>query len=200
MKLILASQSPRRAQILRDNGFSPTVIPAHIIEIKSANETPSAYVLRLAHEKAHTVSTKIQVDNMGSDDHETVILAADTTVVLGENILEKPHDAAEALAMLQSLSGTTHQVLTGYTLLFVNAEKEISEISECVQTAVTFHKLTKKQIQDYVDSGDPFDKAGAYGIQSVRGSFVQSIDGSYWNVMGLPIEVILDKLNTHPSK
>lgn len=191
MKLILASQSPRRAQILKDHGFLATVIPANIVEIKAQNEAPRDYVLRLAREKAQAVLAKIKTTEMENDEDETVILAADTTVVLGEKILEKPHDATEAMAMLRSLSGTTHQVLTAFTLLFVNAKKEISE---CVQTSVTFHALTEKQMQDYVDSGDPFDKAGAYGIQSVRDTFVKAIDGSYYNVMGLPIEAILEYL------
>ena len=187
MKFILASQSPRRAQILKDHGFAPTIIPAHIPEILGVGESAQDYVLRLSREKANAVLAKITIDQ---DHNDTVILAADTTVVLGERILEKPADAAEAVAMLKALSDTTHHVLTGYTLFFVNDKKAVSEISECVKTAVTFHTLTEKQIQDYVASGDPFDKAGAYGIQSVRDTFVQAIDGSYYNVMGLPMEAI----------
>lgn len=194
MKLILASQSPRRAQILKDHGFSPTIIPAHIPEVLGSDESASDYVLRLSLEKANAVLAKIQKLGIENDAGKLVVLAADTTVVLGDKILEKPADANDAVAMLKTLSGTTHHVLTGYTLLCsedLHNTQTVQQISGCVQTSVTFHSLSDKQIQDYVDSGDPFDKAGAYGIQNVRDTFVKAIDGSYYNVMGLPIEVIL---------
>ena len=197
MKLILASQSPRRAQILREHGFSPIVIPAHTPEVVGIGESASDYVLRLSLEKANAVLAKTKDVRRETDDDEIVVLAADTTVVLGDKILEKPADANEAFMMLNALSGTTHHVLTGYTLLCITDlqnSQTAKQISGCVQTSVTFHTLSEKQIQDYVDSGDPFDKAGSYGIQSVRDTFVKAINGSYYNVMGLPIEEILVQL------
>ncbi|KTD07373.1 Maf family protein [Legionella jamestowniensis] len=185
IKMVLASASPRRLQILQEHGLTAKVIPANIEEIQQNGEEPEAYVTRLAREKAQAVLPQI---GAGATD---LILAADTTVVYQHHILEKPRNKEDAYRMLGMLSGNTHEVYTGYALVFLPEQRW--SINYAV-TRVTFHPLTKQQIQDYIESGDPFDKAGGYGIQQVRHSFVKEIDGSYYNVMGLPIEEILKKI------
>lgn len=189
--LILASQSPRRLQILQEHNIQATVQPANILEVRNPSESPQDYVLRLSKEKAYAILNRSHFETA------TIILAADTTVALGNEILEKPTDAQDAFRMLKALSDKTHAVFTGYTLLFVDESNRPAvrhEISECIATTVQFRPLTEKAIQDYIDSKDPFDKAGAYGIQSVKETFVQEMSGSYFNVMGLPIEAILKHL------
>ncbi|KTD46619.1 septum formation protein [Legionella rubrilucens] len=185
LNMILASASPRRRHLLEAHGFRARVMPADIEEIPQPNEAAKAYVTRLAKEKAEAVLSRIAI-------HEAdLILAADTTVAYQNHILEKPRDANDAYTMLQRLSGKTHEVHTGYALVFLPAKRWIVD---CVTTTITFHTLTEEQIHQYIDSGDPFDKAGAYGIQTVRDTFVKEIKGSYYNVMGLPIEDILQKM------
>lgn len=183
--MILASASPRRRHLLEAHGFTARVMPADIEEIPQPNETAKAYVTRLAKEKAEVVLSRIAINEAD------VILAADTTVAYHNDILEKPRDASDAYTMLQKLSGKTHDVHTGYALVFLPAKRWIVD---CVTTTITFHTLSEELIHQYIDSGDPFDKAGAYGIQTVRDTFVKEIRGSYYNVMGLPIEDILQKM------
>lgn len=182
LKIILASASPRRLQILQQHGLDAVVMPANIKEIQQKNEEAKAYVTRLAQEKAQTILSQVDA---GSAD---IILAADTTVAYQNHILEKPQDYDDAYRMLSLLSGKSHEVYTGYTLIFLPEKRWWVD---CTTTHVTFHSLTEQQIHHYIDSGDPFDKAGAYGIQSVRDTFVKDMEGSYYNVMGLPIEDIL---------
>ncbi|WP_131783373.1 nucleoside triphosphate pyrophosphatase [Legionella gresilensis] len=182
LKIILASASPRRLQILKEHGLNAVVMPANIAEIQQKDEEAKKYVTRLAREKAQTILSQIEIDKAD------LILAADTTVVYQNHILEKPKDHADAYRMLSMLSGQSHEVFTGYALIFL-PEKHWQ--IGCVTTKITFHTLTKQQIEDYIHSDDPFDKAGAYGIQNVHSSFVKEITGSYYNVMGLPIEEIL---------
>lgn len=186
IKLILASASPRRLHILQKHGFNPEALPANIEEVQQKGEDAKAYVTRLAREKAQTILSQIDI---GSAD---LILAADTTVAYQNHILEKPQDKADAYRMLSMLSGTSHDVYTGYALIFL---PEQQWCVDCVSTRITFHPLTEQQILEYIDSGDPFDKAGAYGIQQVYDDFVKAIDGSYYNVMGLPIEDILSRIS-----
>ncbi|RMX03387.1 Maf family protein [Legionella jordanis] len=186
LKILLASSSPRRLQILQEHGIFAVVMPANIEEIQEKGEGAKAYVTRLAREKAQAILPQISIESTD------LILAADTTVAYESHILEKPQDAKDAYRMLTMLSGKTHEVYTGFALIFLPEQRLYVD---CVTTKVTFHELSKQQIQDYIDSGDPFDKAGGYGIQKVRDSFVKEIAGSYYNVMGLPIEEILKKIS-----
>ncbi|RUR08094.1 nucleoside triphosphate pyrophosphatase [Legionella sp. km772] len=185
LKIILASSSPRRLQILQEHGLAPTVMPADIDEILQAHEEANTYVTRLAKEKAQAILQKISTNSAD------LILAADTTVAYHNQILEKPKDRDDAYRMLSLLSGKSHEVYTGYALIFLPEQEWLVNY---VTTTICFYTLTEKQINDYIASGDPFDKAGSYGIQQVGESFVKEIKGSYYNVMGLPIEEILQKL------
>ncbi|KTD01300.1 Maf family protein [Fluoribacter gormanii] len=191
LKVILASASPRRLQILQEYGLNVVVMPADIEEILQEDEGAKAYVTRLAQEKAQTILLQSAVDTAD------FILAADTTVAYQNHILEKPQDYEDAYRMLRMLSGNSHEVYTGYALIFLPEQKWCINY---VTTHITFHNLTEQQIQNYIDSGDPFDKAGGYGIQTVRDTFVKEIKGSYYNVMGLPIEEILEKISFEYSK
>ena len=176
-RLILASASPRRADLLREAGILFRVAPAHIDEDVRTGESPEAYVERLAREKAEAV-------HAASPD--AFVLGADTTVVVDAAILGKPADRAEAARMLELLAGRSHRVLTGVVLLgpadFVRAA--------VVSTEVTFSRLSGADIAWYVNTGEPLDKAGAYAIQGGASRFVERIDGSFSNVVGLPMELV----------
>jgi septum formation protein len=176
MKLILASHSPRRAEILRNAGFSFTVQPARVDETLLPDERADDYVLRLANAKAQLIAATAT--------ENAFVIGADTTVVCDGRILGKPADAAEAREMLRALSGTTHQVLTGIAIVRVFDRNNVAEVAA---TRVTFLQLANEDIDEYIASGEPFDKAGAYGIQGLGGKFVSCIDGCYFNVMGLPL-------------
>lgn len=181
-KIILASASPRRLHILQEHGFSVETIPSNSAELQSPEENAIAYVSRLAQEKAQAVLPRINPDSA------CWLLAADTTVALEHHILEKPSTYDDAYRMLSLLSGKTHAVHTGYALIYLPT---LQWHIACITTEITFHTLVHQQIQDYINTGDPFDKAGGYGIQNVSETFVKTINGSYYNVMGLPIEDIL---------
>lgn len=170
--LILASASPRRRELLADAGLRFTVVAPDVEEEALPNEAPDGLVLRLAQAKAAAVA--------GSPG--AVLLAADTVVALERRILGKPRDPAEARTMLQALSGSAHQVWTGVAIRGPGAVERF-----VVRTEVRFRPLTAAEIDWYVASGEPMDKAGAYGIQGKAASFVLSIDGSYTNVVGLPL-------------
>ncbi|KTC93433.1 septum formation protein [Legionella cincinnatiensis] len=191
LKIVLASASPRRLQILQKHGLTAVVMPADIEEIRQENEEAKEYVTRLAREKAQTILSQVALENTD------LILAADTTVVYQKHILEKPRDYEDASRMLHMLSGDSHDVYTGYALIFLPEQQWCINY---VTTNITFHTLTEQQIKNYIDSKDPFDKAGGYGIQQVRDTFVKEIKGSYYNVMGLPIEEILQKISLRDSK
>lgn len=183
--MILASQSPRRIELMREAGFDVRVIPADIDETPLPNETPFDLVERLAHAKAQAVATQ-----HGNAD-ETV-LAADTIVALDGALLGKPVDEADAKRMLRRLSGRTHQVATGVCIV-----REAKTHSFVDVTDVTFFELTDTQIDTYVASGEPRDKAGAYGIQGVGGRMlVERIDGDFYNVVGLPIAKVARALGS----
>ncbi|MFN0085233.1 MAG: Maf family protein [Blastocatellia bacterium] len=173
--LILASASPRRAELLHAAGLHEfTVRAADIDESLLPGETPREYVLRLSREKARAAAR-----------HGETVLAADTTVVIGEEIAAKPVDAADAGRMLRALSGAWHEVLTGVTLV-----RGASLLSEVESTRVKFAEMTGAEIDWYVASGEPMDKAGAYGIQGLASRFVERIEGSYSNVVGLPVRTV----------
>jgi len=171
--LILASASPRRAELLRNAGISFTVDPAHIAEEPAPGESPIAYALRLARDKALAVLARHPEDT---------VLGADTIVVVDEHLLEKPIDAADATRMLRLLSDRKHEVITGVCVAnsrFQQAEAEV--------TRVTFAPLSDDEIKAYVGTGEPMDKAGAYAIQGIASRWAKRIDGCYFNVVGLPV-------------
>jgi septum formation protein len=179
MKIILASSSPRRAEILRDAGIPFEIRTAHVDEAELPGETPRAMVLRLAEAKARMVAAQ-----MGAGTGDCIIVGADTTVELDGEILGKPRDSAHAREMLAKLSGRTHHVLTGLFLLRLpdGATRAAVESS-----AVTFAPLSENEIVSYVASGEPLGKAGAYAIQGLAGRYIPRIEGCYFNVVGLPL-------------
>ena len=174
MLLILASASPRRMALLSEAGYVFEVEPAHVDESELVGEAPGAYVLRVAAMKARTIAARHP---------DGIVLAADTTVVVNGAMLAKPANDADAKRMLGLLSGRTHDVLTGVVL--VRGGRESSAV---VDTRVRFRPLTAAEIDWYVASGEPRDKAGAYGVQGLAARFVDSVEGSYSNVVGLPVE------------
>lgn len=181
--LYLASQSPRRLELLRQIGLMPTVLRdgSHSLEDDESvlpGEVPSDYVLRLARAKALAGEDVRRSHNLA----DWPILAADTTVTLGGRILGKPTDAAEAAAMLRAYSGRTHEVLTGVAVS-CHGRLEVA----LSQSTVTFRALAEEEITAYVASGEPFDKAGGYGIQGLAAVFIAQLAGSYSGVMGLPL-------------
>ena len=175
--LVLASASPRRADLLREAGIAFQAAPAHIDEAEGFGESPESYVGRLAREKAEAVWRA----RPGS-----YVLGADTTVVVDDAILAKPADAADAARMLRLLSGRAHRVLTGVCLLGPSGFSRAAVVS----TTVTFGRLSEADIAWYVGTGEPLDKAGAYAVQGGASRFVQRIDGSFSNVVGLPMELV----------
>ena len=172
--LILASASPRRAELLQQIGLKFQVQPADIDETPTSLETPEHYVERLAREKALSIARQHP---------EKLVLGSDTSVIHYEEILGKPESTEHAVSMLQALSGSTHQVLTAVALA-----KGTECWSRVVTTDVTFRELEAAEISAYVASGEPMDKAGSYGIQGLGGIFVSSIKGSYSAVVGLPLQ------------
>ncbi len=174
-QLILASASPRRAELLRQLGVRFSVEPAHIDESVTPGEPPADYVQRMAREKSAAVAH-------GRSAADRVVLGADTTVVLGDEALGKPADRAEGLAMLQRLSGRVHRVYTAVAL----AGPGVADAC-LVCTEVEFLALEKSVCEAYLDSGEPWDKAGGYAIQGLGGALVRRIAGSYSNVVGLPL-------------
>jgi len=172
--IILASASPRRAELLQQIGLNFSVRAADIDETPGANETPEHYVERLAREKALAVAEASP---------ECLVLGSDTSVVLDGVVLGKPCDTAEAIATLHRLSGATHQVMTAVALV-CNGQCH----SRLVVTEVRFRSLSADEIEAYVASGEPMDKAGSYGIQGLGGIFVNELRGSYSAVVGLPLQ------------
>lgn len=181
MKLILASASPRRAEILRNAGFDFEIMPTEVDESVRPRESAAEYVRRLAEGKARAAAQKL-VAKFRRD--SAIIIAADTTVVLDEKILGKPASADDARSTLRRLSGKTHDVLTGLAVLPL---RDTGIRLGVESTRVTFARMTEQEIEDYVASGEPFDKAGAYAIQGRCGRFITRIEGCYFNVMGLPL-------------
>lgn len=181
MKFILASDSPRRAEILRNAGFEFEILPADVDESVRPGESAADYVRRLAEEKARAAARKLAA-RAGRD--SSVIVAADTVVVVENEILGKPASPDDARAMLRQLSGRTHEVLTGLAVLSL-PHAEVRVVVE--STRVTFARMTDREIEEYIASSEPFDKAGAYAIQAGGGKFVARIEGCYFNVIGLPL-------------
>jgi septum formation protein len=183
MRLILASASPRRQELLRAAGLQIEVRPSSVEEVVRPGESPEDFARRAATEKALAVAALASPN--------ALVLGADTVVAAGGENLGKPVDAAEAVRMLRILSGATHRVITGVCL--VTAPDRIETV-RAETTLVTFRPLDRKEIADYVASGEPFDKAGAYGIQGLASKFVTRIEGCYFNVVGLPVALVYDML------
>jgi len=182
-QIYLASQSPRRRELLEQIGIYPKVITADVDERPYPNEAPAEYVIRLALEKAKAVHAVLDEDEM------LPVLAADTSVVIDNEILGKPLNRDDALSMMQRLSGRTHKVLTGVALV---DNKEIK--SRLSVSHVTFRQVHEKEAQAYWDSGEPHDKAGGYAIQGLGAMFISRLEGSYSGVMGLPLFETADLL------
>ena len=183
--LVLASASPRRRELLAQAGYAFQVHPAHIAEDPLPGEEPIAYVTRLAREKAEAVYRELVEagpEPGKAPEEPLVVLGADTTVTLGDMILAKPEDAAEAARMLRLLSGRTHRVITGVAVVSAKGAEVAAET-----TAVDFLALSDAEIAAYVATGEPMDKAGAYGIQGRAARWIPRIEGCYFNVMGLPL-------------
>ena len=174
--LILASASPRRRELLETLSLTFSVMPAHVDERPHGAEPPEAYVARLARTKAEHLARQFPA---------AWVLGADTVVVLDRRILGKPADAAAAHAMLSSLSGREHTVMTGVAV--VRLDTGITR-GDVVSTRVRFHNLLPTEIEAYIATGEPFDKAGAYAVQGRGGQFVAALEGCYNNVVGLPLE------------
>ncbi len=173
--LVLASQSPRRREILERAGFQLSVRVSGVPEERRSGEPAEAYVRRLASAKAAAVHRK----------PGEIVLGADTVVVLGDEVMEKPRDPAHAFEMLSRLSGQQHLVVTGICL-----RHDDGQVSDSVETTVRFASLTPSEIEEYVRSGEPMDKAGAYAIQGLAAKFIERIDGCYFNVVGLPVSLV----------
>ena len=192
--MILASQSPRRIQMLEEAGFTFTIQPADIDETPQAQESPFDLVSRLAQSKAHHILAR------GLAAPGEVIIAADTIVACDNKNLGKPTDAEDAYTMLKLLSGKAHQVATGWCILQADKDQNCRACLEYTTYTVTnvyFKQLTDQQIYDYIATGEPLDKAGSYGIQGLGGQFVDHIEGDYANIVGLPIDQVVAYLNEH---
>jgi septum formation protein len=180
MRLVLASLSPRRADLLRAAGFNFEIFPVSLDERFNPGETPTEYVARLAEAKARAAVGAAA---------DAVVLGADTTVVFRGQVMGKPADTADAARMLRQLSGHVHEVLTGICLLL--AERSLVHVET---TRVKVAPLTETEISWYVASGEPLDKAGAYAVQGSASRFIEGIEGSYTNVVGLPVASVYNLL------
>ena len=179
--IILASSSPRRREFLKQLGIPFKIVVPRVEEQPEKGEEPGHFAWRLAVDKARDVASRVPA--------KTIIIAADTIVVLGKKILGKPKDAADAQRMLKMLSAREHEVITGVCVMSGKNKK-----SFVTSTDVVFKKLTKQEIDFYIGSGEPMDKAGAYAIQGIGSFLVREIRGSYTNIVGLPVAELLDVL------
>jgi septum formation protein len=174
--LTLASTSPRRRQLLEMLGIPVEVRPSHIPEVRSPDELPASYTLRLARAKAESVPGAF-------------VLGADTTVALDEHVLEKPANAEDAVRILDLLQGRTHEVVTAVALVAGGVVRDRVDT-----TLVTFRPASRSFLEAYVATGEPMDKAGAYGIQGYGAALVERVEGDFFTVMGLPLRLVIDLL------
>ena len=184
-EIILASKSPRRREILENTKVRFSIEESQIDEVIKLNELPKETVMRLAYEKALDVANR---------NRNSLVIGADTIVVINDTILGKPKDDIEAFSMLKLLSGKTHYVITGFALINLSLDKKIID---CQVSQVTFKELSEQCIKDYLQTKESLDKAGAYGIQGYGGLLVENIQGDYFNIVGLPISKISDCLKDH---
>jgi septum formation protein len=189
MTLVLASQSPRRKQLLTEAGIDFVLRVAEVDEKLNSNLSINDQIINIAVTKAQACYQKF--NNEFQNDKEILILSADTMVILDQNLLGKPKDQTEALFFLQQLSGRHHEVKTAVVLFDGHLRWQLSRI----ETAkVFFRKLSQSEIVEYVNTGEPMDKAGAYGVQGLGGKFISKIEGEFDNVMGLPIKTVKEML------
>lgn len=180
--LILASASPRRHELLRNAGIPFAVSVADIPEIPLENESPDVFAKRMAREKARTIARKFP---------DGIVLGADTIVIIEEQILGKPRDQADAARILRLLSGKTHRVTTAVCFCGPQAaDRPENEEIQSETTLVTMDEIREQEIQDYIATGEPMDKAGAYAIQGRASRWVRKIEGDYFNVVGLPVALV----------
>jgi septum formation protein len=208
MTLVLASASPRRRELLAQCGFSFTVHPAAIPEDPLPNEDPIAYVVRLARQKAEVVYAELASETVKgtgfspyiepakekgalAPEGDLTVLGADTTVTIDNQILGKPEDSADAARMLRLLSGRTHRVITGVAIVTATHTEIAAEV-----TGVRFLTLSDQEIADYIATGEPMDKAGAYAIQGCAARWIPRITGDYFNVVGLPLALVTTLLES----
>jgi septum formation protein len=180
--IVLASASPRRVELLQSAGVTVSVRPSGTDEVLLPGEAPEAHAMRLARDKARDVAA------LGNG---RFFIGADTIVVSGDDIMGKPRDAKDAERMLRKLSGTVHQVITGFSVFDAVSN---AEITTAVKTLVFFKELRDDEIHSYIASGCPFDKAGAYAIQGDAAHMIRKIEGSYTNVVGLPLCEVVEAL------
>lgn len=196
-KIILASGSPRRKELLTQIGFEFEIWPSQCEEEITKTE-PSEVCTQLSRQKALDVASGIRSYNEThpdlAQDRDLVIIGADTIVALNDDILGKPKDDDDAVRMLKMLSGKKHSVYTGVTFVFMSSDGRVGEHSFFEKTDVYVDDLDEDEIREYVDSGEPLDKAGAYGIQGSFGKYIHKIDGDYYNVVGLPISRLYHEL------
>jgi len=192
MKVILASTSPRRIDLLQQARIPVSVVSPQCEEVVRRGESPARMVRRLALEKAHSVASDVFVAG-----ESIVVIAADTTVVApgGKGILGKPTDIRDAERMLKRISGQTHEVLTGYCLVGQDVRGRRTEFCRVVRSKVTMRKLSTAMIRDYIATGEPMDKAGSYAAQGFGMNWIRAIRGSYTNVVGLPMCELLEDMN-----
>ncbi len=182
--IVLASASPRRRDLLAQLGIRFAVVPSNASEEQIPGESPQQFVVRLSVEKAREVANR-------SEQPGRWFIGSDTIVLRDDTILGKPADAADAAAMLRSLSGRSHYVLSGYAIY---DREEDTTVSGAVSTQVRFKELTEREIAGYIATGEPMDKAGSYAIQGIGAFMVLGISGSYTNVVGLPLCIVVDEL------
>lgn len=181
-KLVLASRSPRRSEILRAVDWPFEIVPADIDETRHPGEEPAAYVKRLAQAKAEAVSARLD---------SSLVLGADTIVLIEDEILGQPRDATDARRMLKLLRGTWHEVLTGVALLRTGQTGRSLGV-DYESTRVRFGEMSDTEIEWYIGTNEPFGKAGAYGVQGRAALFIEEIEGDYFNVVGLPIRLVYE--------
>jgi septum formation protein len=183
-KLILASASPRRKEILEKTGLKFRVVASDYEEQMDRGVSPHRLARSLSREKARAVASRC---------HDAVVIAADTFIIFGDKLLGKPQTEREARRMLKTLSGRRHSVITGFTIIDTETGKMVSR---SVETKVFLKKLAMKEIESYVRSQEPLDKAGGYAIQGLGAVIISRIEGDYYNVMGLPLSALIETLKT----
>ena len=191
MTIVLASASPRRQELLINAGVEFVVRPANIPEVRLPDESPNGFAERMAQEKARTIRDNVEAAHPRNQ-NSLVVLGADTVVVIGNEVLGKPINSGDATRMLRLLSGREHSVITGVCLSGETFEDVRSET-----TIVYFGELSEWDIKSYIKTGEPMDKAGSYAIQGMASRWISKIEGDYNNVVGLPVDLVLQMLREH---
>ena len=191
MTIVLASASPRRQELLINAGIEFVVRPANIPEVRLPHESPKGFAERMAQEKARTIRDNVEAAHP-QNKNSLAVLGADTVVVIGNEVLGKPTNSGDAARMLRLLSGREHSVITGVCLSGETFEDVRSET-----TIVYFGELSESDIKSYIKTGEPMDKAGAYAIQGMASRWISKIEGDYNNVVGLPVDLVLQMLREH---